>query len=112
MRATADWIAFLDDDEPPTGLAGACSPSRGEPCDAVLARWTRSIRPRPALDPAPWTPTRRGRSSPRRDPQGLCRQRHAAPRDGGAAGLRFDPALGRSGGEDDRFFYDLTDAAA
>lgn len=106
-RAGADWVAFVDDDElaPPDWLAGllaaarrtgadvVCAPSQALYPDAAPAWMVRadlhSNRPR----------ARRGGAPPGHTANALLR--FAGTR---WAGLRFDPELGRSGGEDTAYF--------
>jgi len=111
--ALGDWIAFLDDDEAasPGWLAALLAEAQASGWDAVLGpvkalygpdapRWIalgdfHSTRPAPVG----------GRILKGYAGNVLIRRRAME-----AAGLRFDPRLGRQGGEDDDFFYRLTDA--
>jgi succinoglycan biosynthesis protein ExoM len=111
--ATADWIAFLDDDElaQPGWLAALLATARAESCDVVLGP-VDAVYP---ADAPPWIRTLDAHSTRPVVDRGVIRKGYAGNamlRRATVArlGLRFDPALGRSGGEDDRFFYDLTDA--
>ncbi len=111
--ASGDWVAFLDDDEiaAPNWLAALLGEAWSSGRDAVLG-------PVQAIygDAAPewlkaadlhstWPVVNAGRISKGYAGNVLIRRSAIAAR-----GLRFDLALGRSGGEDDDFFYRLTDA--
>ena len=113
--ATAEWIAFLDDDEIPSPLwlAALLAEAAGGGWDVVLGpviaiypkgapRWlaagdfhsTRPVRVRGAIETGY---------------AGNVLIRGAAI---ARASLRFAPELGRTGGEDVDFFYRLRDAGA
>lgn len=111
--ATAEWIAFLDDDETaePGWLAALLAEAQARPCDAVLGpvdavyppdapAWIRALDTHSTRPVVAAGAIRKGYAG-----NAMLRRATVA-----RLGLRFDPALGRSGGEDDRFFYDLTDA--
>ena len=111
--AAADWLAFLDDDEiaQPGWLAALLAQARAGACDAVLGPVDAVYPPEtPAwildLDSHSTRPVEVG-GVIRKGYAGNAMLRRATV---ARLGLRFDPALGRSGGEDDRFFYELTDA--
>lgn len=111
--AQGDWLAFIDDDQTvePGWLAALLAEAQAGGWDAVLGPvravyddaapgWMRSgdlhsIRP----------VFRDGRIETGYTCNVLIRRRLIE-----TAGLRFDPALGRTGGEDVDFFYGLTDA--
>jgi succinoglycan biosynthesis protein ExoM len=111
--ATGDWIAFLDDDETvaPNWLAALLAEAQRSGCDAVLGPvqavygdrapgWMKTAdlhSTRPVVTAGAITKGYAGNVLIRRDAIE-------------ARGLRFDLALGRSGGEDDDFFYRLTDS--
>lgn len=111
--ATADWFAFIDDDETatPGWLAALLAEAERGGWDAVLG-------PVKALygDDAPgWiaaadfhstAPVRTGERILKGYAGNVLMRRAAIA----GRGLRFDVALGRQGGEDDDFFYRLTDA--
>jgi succinoglycan biosynthesis protein ExoM len=110
--ASGAWIAFLDDDETasPTWLAALLAETGRSGCDAILGpvqalytdvapAWMRaadfhSTRPVVAAGEI-----KKGYAG-----NVIIRRKSIAD-----LGLRFDLALGRSGGEDDDFFYRLTD---
>jgi succinoglycan biosynthesis protein ExoM len=110
--ATADYVAFLDDDETadPDWLAALLAEADLGGCDAVLGpvkavygagapAWMaagdfHSTRPAPA-----------GGQILKGYAGNVLIRRSAIE----ARGLRFDLSLGRQGGEDDDFFYRLTD---
>jgi succinoglycan biosynthesis protein ExoM len=111
--ARGDWIAFLDDDET------ASAPWLAELlAEAQAGRWDAVLGPVDAIYP-PQTPAwiRAGDFHSTRPvwvrgaiETGYCGNvliRRALVQ---RAGLRFDPALGRSGGEDVDFFYRLREA--
>jgi succinoglycan biosynthesis protein ExoM len=111
--ATADWFAFIDDDETatPGWLAALLAEAERGGWDAVLG-------PVKALygDDAPgWiaaadfhstAPVRTGERILKGYAGNVLMRRAGIV----GRGLRFDVALGRQGGEDDDFFYRLTDA--
>lgn len=113
QAANADWIAFIDDDETaqPHWLAALIATAEDGAFDAVLGpvdavytadapRWLRTIdahSTRPVLTNGE---IRKGYAG------NVLIRRAAVAR----LGLRFDTALGRTGGEDDTFFLSLTDA--
>ena len=111
--ATAEWLAFLDDDEvaQPGWLAALLARARSVACDAVLGpvdavypldapAWIRDLDTHSTRPVAVRGTLRKGYAG------NVMLRRATVTR----LGLRFDSALGRTGGEDDRFFYDLTDA--
>lgn len=111
--ATAEWLAFLDDDETaqPGWLAALLAAGEAGGCDAVLGPVDAVYPPdAPAwirqLDAHSTRPVRVAGEIRKGYAGNVLLRRAAVAR----MGLRFDPALGRSGGEDDRFFYNLTDA--
>lgn len=111
--ASGEWIAFLDDDETasPEWLAALLAEAMASGCDAVLgpvqavygegaSAWLKAAdlhSTRPVMNAG----------AIRKGYAGNVLIRRSAIE---ARGLRFDLALGRSGGEDDDFFYRLTDA--
>lgn len=111
--ATGDWIAFIDDDETAAGhwLSALLAVADQSGCDAVLGPvqaiygqhappWLKAAdlhSTRPVVTPAG---IRKGYAG-----NVLIRRSAIETR-----GLRFDVALGRTGGEDDDFFYRLTDS--
>ena len=111
--ATADWIAFLDDDETagPGWLAALLAEAEARDCDAVLGPvdavypdtapdWIRALDTHSTRPVVTGGEIRKGYAG-----NALLRRATVARLE-----LRFDLALGRSGGEDDSFFYALTDA--
>ena len=110
--ATGDWLAFLDDDETagPGWLAALLSQAEQSGCDAVLGPVRATYPPQ-----APrWLVSCDLHSTAPTFTNGLILKGYAGNvliRRGAVEryGLRFDPALGRMGGEDDAFFYRLTD---
>ena len=108
-----DWLAFIDDDQIAAAdwIASLLSAAREQGCDTVLGPVTAVYAPdaprwiadgdfhsfRPVWD--------EGRILKGYSCNVLIRTEMIR-----RAGLRFDPALGRMGGEDDDFFYRLTDA--
>lgn len=109
-RADADWIAFLDDDETvgPGWLDALVRTARRTGADAVFGpsvpvydadapRWMRV-----ALPHAQPVPARRGVLRTGHTCNALVRWRGTPWAD-----TRFDPAFGRSGGEDTAFFAEL-----
>lgn len=104
------WIAFLDDDEtaPPDWLAKLLACAASEGADAVFGP-SRAIYPAGTAD---WItvndfhsnlPQRRGTAV---ETGHSCNTLFRSP----PVSLRFDPALGRSGGEDTDFFFRLNRA--
>jgi succinoglycan biosynthesis protein ExoM len=111
--ASADWFAFLDDDETasPGWLAALLAEAGRGGWDAVLG----PVKALYAEDAPTWLAAGDFHST-RPAPvggrilkgyAGNVLMRRAAIED---RGLRFDERLGRVGGEDDDFFYRLTDA--
>lgn len=110
--ANADWFAFIDDDE--TAAPGWLSALVAE---ALRGDWDAVLGPVKAVygDDAPrWiaagdfhstAPVRTGDRILKGYAGNVLMRRSAIER----RGLRFDEALGRQGGEDDDFFYRLTD---
>ena len=110
--ATGDWLAFLDDDETagPGWLAALLSEAERCGCDAVLGPVKATY---PAQAPA-WLVAADFHSTAPTYTNGQILKGYAGNvliRRGAVERfrLRFDPALGRMGGEDDAFFYRLTD---
>ena len=111
--ATGDWIAFIDDDETAAAqwLGALLEFANQSGCDAVLGPVQAVYGPHapPWLKAADLHSTR-----PVMTPGGIRKgyagnvliRRSAIE----TRGLRFDLALGRTGGEDDDFFYRLTDS--
>ena len=111
--ADGDWLAFLDDDETaaPGWLGALLAEAERGGWDAVLGPVKAVYGP----EAAPWLAagdfhstapvTARGRILKGYAGNVLIRRAAIAAR-----GLRFDERLGRQGGEDDDFFYRLTDA--
>lgn len=111
--ASDDWLAFLDDDETaaPGWLAALLSEAERGGWDAVLG----PVKAIYADDAPAWLAAGDFHST-RPAPTGgrilkgyagnVLLRRSAVV----ARGLRFDERLGRIGGEDDDFFYRLTDA--
>ncbi len=108
--ARAPWLAFLDDDETatPGWLAALLAEAGRGGWDAVLGPVTAVY----GADAPGWIaagdfhstrPVRRGGRILKGYAGNVLLRRDAI------GGLRFDPALGRLGGEDDDFFYRLTD---
>lgn len=110
--ATGDWIAFLDDDETaaPNWLAALLAEAEASGCDAILG----PVRAVYGEDAPSWlraadlhsTQPVLSAGAIRKGYAGNVLIRRSAIE---SRGLRFDLALGRSGGEDDDFFYRLTD---
>lgn len=105
--AKGDWIAFLDDDEtaPTDWLAQLLSCAAETGADAVFGP-SRAIYP---ADTPDWITKNDFHSNHPQHLGGTVETGHSCnvlfrrpPRD-----IRFDPALGRSGGEDTDFFYRL-----
>lgn len=110
--ATAEWIAFIDDDEvaSPGWLAALLATARNGDVDAVLGpvdavygptapAWLKALDIHSTRPVAVRGEIRKGYAGNVLLKQDTIRR----------LGLRFDLALGRSGGEDDRFFLQLTD---
>ncbi len=109
--STADWLAFIDDDEiaSPHWLAQLLGAAQEQPVDAVLGpvnaiygsaapAWLK------ALDLHSTRPVfTRGEIHKGYAGNALLKRQTV-----NRLGLRFDPELGRTGGEDDRFFLQLT----
>jgi succinoglycan biosynthesis protein ExoM len=110
--ASGEWFAFLDDDETasPTWLAALLTQIQTSGCDAVLGP-VRAVY----SDVAPgWIRAADLHSTRPVISAGCIEKGYAGNvilrrQTIAALALRFDPALGRSGGEDDDFFYRLTD---
>lgn len=106
-QARADWVAFIDDDElaPAGWLAGLLAAARQTGADAVIAP-SQALYP----DATPGWMVRADLHSNRpRAGRAGAQPGHTANallRFAGTpwAGVRFDPGLGRSGGEDTAFF--------
>lgn len=111
--ASADWLAFLDDDETATpGWLGALL------AEAERGGWDAVLGPVKAVygpDAPAWiargdfhstAPTPVGGKILKGYAGNVLIRRSAIA----ARGLTFDLSLGRQGGEDDDFFYRLTDA--
>lgn len=113
--ATARWVAFLDDDETPTPgwLSALLAAAHSTGADVILG----PVR----ADYAPGAPDWMRQSAAHSTTPAFVGGRittgytcnvmflREAP---ALAGLRFDPALGRSGGEDTRFFATAHDRGA
>jgi succinoglycan biosynthesis protein ExoM len=112
QAAVEDWIAFLDDDETaaPGWLAALLAEAERGGWDAVLGpvdadypagapAWIR------ALDAHSTRPVTSGGEIRKGYAGNVLLRRAVVER----LKLQFDPALGRTGGEDDSFFYGLTD---
>lgn len=111
--ATAPWFAFIDDDETAASgwLAALLAEAGRGGWDAVLG----PVRAIYGKDAPAWIaagdfhstePVRVGGQILKGYAGNVLLRRQAIV----ARGLRFDEALGRQGGEDDDFFYRLTDA--
>lgn len=105
--ARGDWIAFLDDDEtaPPDWLAQMLASATAQQADAVFGP-SRAIYPAGTPD---WITLNDFHSNRPQRRAGTVETGHSCnvlfrtpPRE-----IRFDPALGRSGGEDTDFFFRL-----
>jgi succinoglycan biosynthesis protein ExoM len=110
--AAGQWIAFLDDDETasPTWLAALLAETQRSGCDAVLGPVQAVYSD---LSPA-WIRAADLHSTRPVVSAGGIKKGYAGNviircATIAGLGLRFDLALGRSGGEDDDFFYRLTD---
>ena len=111
--ATADWFGFIDDDETatPGWLAALLAEAERGGWDAVLG----PVKAVYGQDAPGWIAAGDFHSTAPVEVAGRILKgyagnvlmRRAAIE---ARGLRFDPSLGRQGGEDDDFFYRLTDA--
>lgn len=110
--ATGQWIGFLDDDETaaPGWLAALLSQALASGCDAVLG----PVQAVYAAHAPSWMtvadlhstrPVVAGATIEKGYAGNVLVSRATIAR----LGLRFDLSLGRSGGEDDDFFYRLTD---
>ncbi|THD78836.1 MAG: glycosyltransferase [Phenylobacterium sp.] len=110
--ATADWFAFIDDDETATpGWLAALLAEAGR------GGWDAVLGPVKAVygEAAPrWIADGDFHSTAPVETAGRILKGYAGNvlmrRSAVVRGLRFDTALGRQGGEDDDFFYRLTDA--
>jgi len=108
-----DWLAFIDDDQlaAPDWIAALLAGAEREACDAVLGPVTATYPPGTPrwIAEGDFHSFRAVRVNGRilKGYSCNCLIRAEAIR---RAGLRFDPQLGRMGGEDDDFFYRLTDA--
>ncbi|MDE2488379.1 MAG: glycosyltransferase family 2 protein [Alphaproteobacteria bacterium] len=111
--ATAQWFAYIDDDETaaPGWLAALIAEAERGGWDAVLG----PVKAIYGADAPAWlagedfhstAPVRTGGRILKGYAGNVLMRRSAVV----ARGLRFDEALGRQGGEDDDFFYRLTDA--
>jgi len=111
--ATADWFAFIDDDETasPGWLSALLAEAERGGWDAVLG----PVKAVYGADAPAWIAAGDFHStSPVQDGGRILKgyagnvliRRSAIE----GRGLRFDEALGRQGGEDDDFFYRLTDS--
>jgi len=111
--AGADWFAFIDDDETasPGWLAALLAEAARGGWDAVLGPVKAVYGPEAprwlaAGDFHSTAPVRTGGAILKGYAGNVLIRRAAVT----ARALRFDEALGRQGGEDDDFFYRLTDA--
>ncbi|MDB5418381.1 MAG: glycosyl transferase, group 2 family protein [Phenylobacterium sp.] len=111
--ATAEWLAFLDDDETaaPGWLAGLLAEAARGGWDAVLG----PVKAVYGADAPAWLAAGDFHSTAPVEVAGRILKGYAGNvliwRGAIAVrALRFDEALGRKGGEDDDFFYRLTDA--
>ena len=111
--ATGDFLAFLDDDETvdPNWMAALLAEADRSGCDAVLGPVKATYQPGTprwlvAADLHSTSPTFTGGRLLKGYAGNVLIRRSAIAR----YGLRFDVKLGRTGGEDDAFFYQLTDA--
>ena len=110
--AEAPWIAFLDDDETaaPGWLAALLAEAQRTGVDAVLGPVDAVYGPdapawQKALDVHSTRPVISGGEIRKGYAGNVLLRRESIL----ARGLRFDLSLGRTGGEDDRFFHALTD---
>lgn len=114
LDATAgDWLAFIDDDQiaAPDWIASLVAAAKGEAYEALLGPVSAIYPPgTPAWIAAgdfhSFRPVKVGRRILKGYSCNVLIRTDFIRRHG----LRFDPALGRMGGEDDDFFYRLTDA--
>lgn len=108
-----DWLAFIDDDQiaAPDWIASLVAAAEAQGCDAMLGPVTAVYPP----ETPPWIaagdfhsfrPVKVGGRILKGYSCNVLVRTALIRR----AGLNFDPALGRMGGEDDDFFYRLTDA--
>lgn len=111
--ASGDWLAFLDDDETadPGWLMALLAEAERSGCDAVLGPVKATYHPQApgwlvAADLHSTSPTFTDGLLLKGYAGNVLIRRSAIAR----YGLRFDVTLGRIGGEDDAFFYQLTDA--
>jgi len=114
-HAEGDWLAFLDDDEiaEPAWLARLLAAAEGAPADVVFGP---AIARYPAGAPA-WMATGDFHSNRLDKAAARIGQGHSCNvlirwRPAHWADVRFDLALGRSGGEDTAFFQTLRDRGA
>ena len=108
-----DWLAFIDDDQiaAPDWIASLVAAARQQGCDAVLGPVTAVYPPETpawiaAGDFHSFRPVRVGGRILKGYSCNVLIRTALIRR----TGLRFDLGLGRMGGEDDVFFYRLTDA--
>ncbi|MGD8808965.1 MAG: glycosyltransferase [Gammaproteobacteria bacterium] len=111
--ADGDYAAFIDDDEypEPNWLAALFSAARRFDADGVIG----FVRPDFEREPAAWIADGKFffKPAPPLPPTGtelfagITSNALVSLKSVRRAGLAFDPAFGRSGGEDDKFFRDL-----
>jgi succinoglycan biosynthesis protein ExoM len=108
-----DWLAFIDDDQvaAPNWIASLLAAARDQACDVVLGPVTAVYPPETprwiaAGDFHSFRPVKVGGRILKGYSCNVLIRAEIVRR----AGLRFDLGLGRMGGEDDDFFYRLTDA--